>query len=627
MFYDESVIKNVTDSSDIVSIISEYTHLEKKGASYVGCCPFHNEKTPSFYVNPDKGLYNCFGCHQGGNVVKFIMEKENIDFRRAIEVLAQKANITLPEKDVTPEERQRITHRKNLYGINKEAANYYYKCLRKNAGQKGKEYLTQKRGLSEDIQKNFALGYSPESYNNLIGYLKSKGYKEKDMELAGVIAKSSKGNYYDKFFGRVIFPIQDVNDNVIGFGARILEGDGAKYMNTPETEIYKKRENLFALNKARKTRRDELILVEGNMDVVSLHEAGFDNVVATLGTALTFEQARLIKKYKHNIILIYDSDNAGIEAAFKAIPILRDAGINVRVLNVEDAKDPDEYIKKFGTEKFEELLSKSIPYIEYELSIYDKRYDLSDSSQKKKYIEKVFDRIKNIKDTIDRELYIEKFSEKVNIDKEIIKSKLNGTYKKELYEPKENKTVKDRNNNDMRTEESIQNEVKQKQLISLMLNNQKIFEGVHKVIKPENMETEFLKSILFNLYKEYDNNTDIDLANFLNKFEELNDQNEIVSMAALMEKVKGADAVKSAERIVKGIILEDLDKQIEGTNQIIKQLQEKNSKDTVLQEKNSKDTVLQEENSKDIVLQEATSKLIELVKQKNNINKMNVLGD
>lgn len=603
--YDESVIRNVISASDIVAIISEYTVLTRNGRSYKGCCPFHNEKTGSFFVDPDKGLYNCFGCHKGGNVVRFVMEKENVNFVRAIEILAERAHITLPQKQMSSFEEARLKERKRIYDINKEAANYYYKMLRSECGKEGMKYLKEKRLLSDEILKSFAVGYSPKTNNSLIYTLKSKGFKEVDMEKAGVIVKSQKGNYYDKFFGRVIFPIQDVNDNVIGFGGRIIEGDGAKYMNTAETPVFLKRQNLFALNKAKKSRNDFIILVEGNMDVVSLHEAGFDNTSASLGTALTPEQAKLLKKYTHNVILIYDSDNAGINAAFKAIPLLRDASINVKVLNMIDAKDPDEYIKKFGKEAFGKLLEIALPYIEYELSVFEKRYDLKDSYYKKEFIDAALDRIKDIKDSVDKELYLEKLSDKVRIDIDILKRKLTGDIK-DVYQKKDKDNVP---NNDQveneikRSPASIQREENEKKLISILLNTKTLYNQIKKYTKVGTMETEFLNRLLEDIYTTREKEGSIDMAIFLNHYESLEEQDSVMAIFADMKMVDEVKERKIAEKILKDMRIRKLDDEID----------------------NCKEAITNAKDSESIT--EITLKMTELIKEKHNVNNKNILEE
>lgn len=552
--YDDIIIRNVVDSSDIVSIISEYTHLEKKGHSYVGCCPFHSEKTGSFYVDPDKKLYNCFGCHKGGNIVRFIMEMENVSFPRAIELLAEKANIQLPQKEMSREEEARLKERKKIYDINKASANYYYKALRSKYGTEGMSYLKDKRQLSDEILKSFAMGYSPKNGNFLIAELKQKGFKEDDMVKAGVVLQSSKGNYYDKFFGRIIFPILDVNDNVIGFSGRSLDGEGAKYMNTAEIGVFQKRYNLFALNKAKKSKRGYIILVEGNVDVVSLHEAGFDNAVASLGTALTPEQSRLLKKYTHDVILLYDSDNAGINAAFKAIPLLRDAGISVRVLNVIDAKDPDEFIKKYGSEEFEKLILTAKGYVEYELDVFSKKYNIKDSYAKKEFINSAFERINEIKDIVDKELYLEKLSDVVKIDVDTLKRKLNGEIKDAPVVNKE-KVEEVEADKDVRTELSLRKERMQKQLFSILLNDDPIlFKKLKRYLNVGEMETDFLNALLLDIYEEKEKTEKIDLANFLNHYEELAVQDQIMEIFKIMKQFDTDKRKEAGNKILRELV-------------------------------------------------------------------------
>ncbi|HBY19932.1 MAG TPA: DNA primase, partial [Clostridiales bacterium] len=354
MFYPDEVIEEVRQSNDIVAVISEYVRLSQRGNSYSGLCPFHKEKTPSFHVNRDKQIYHCFGCNAGGNVISFIMQIENFSFVEAVKYLAGKAGITLPEAEMSKEAMDKIKQKEVLAKINVEAARYFYKCLKSEHGKVAKGYL-DKRMLNEDIRKRFGIGYAVNSRDSLYKYLKNKGFDEKLVEITGLIIKNQNG-YHDRFWNRVMFPIFDVHDKIIGFGGRIIDKGEPKYLNSPESDIFNKRFNLYGLNYARKSRKQEFLIVEGYMDVIALHQAGFTNAVASLGTALTREQALLIRRYVTDVILIYDSDNAGTMATLRAIPILKAAGITVKILQVTDAKDPDEYINNFGVEAFTALI-------------------------------------------------------------------------------------------------------------------------------------------------------------------------------------------------------------------------------------------------------------------------------
>ena len=373
MYYPEELIEEVRTRNDIVEVISGYVRLQKKGSNYFGLCPFHNEKSPSFSVSPGKQMYYCFGCGAGGNVITFLMEYENQTFPEAVRTLAQRAGIALPEADDSKEARQADSRRAKLLEINKEAAKYFYYQLRTERGSVGMEYL-RKRELSDETMNHFGLGYANKYSNDLIQYLKSKGYSEDLIRDAGLCNVDEKHGMYDKFWNRVMFPIQDINHRVIGFGGRVM-GDGKpKYLNSPETEIFDKSRNLYGLNFARTSRKGNVILCEGYMDVIAMHQAGFTQAVASLGTAFTSGQASLLRRYANEILLSYDSDGAGVNAALRAIGILKEAGMTGRVINLEPYKDPDEFIKALGGEEFQKRLDHAENSFFFELRQLQKNY-------------------------------------------------------------------------------------------------------------------------------------------------------------------------------------------------------------------------------------------------------------
>ncbi len=375
MYYPEELIEEVRTRNDIVEVISGYVRLQKKGSNYFGLCPFHNEKSPSFSVSPGKQMYYCFGCGAGGNVITFLMEYENQTFPEAVRTLAQRAGIALPEADDSKEARQADSRRAKLLEINKEAAKYFYYQLRTERGSVGMEYL-RKRELSDETMNHFGLGYANKYSNDLIQYLKSKGYSEDLIRDAGLCNVDEKHGMYDKFWNRVMFPIQDINHRVIGFGGRVM-GDGKpKYLNSPETEIFDKSRNLYGLNFARTSRKGNVILCEGYMDVIAMHQAGFTQAVASLGTAFTSGQASLLRRYANEILLSYDSDGAGVNAALRAIGILKEAGMTGRVINLEPYKDPDEFIKALGGEEFQKRLDHAENSFFFELRQLQKNYDI-----------------------------------------------------------------------------------------------------------------------------------------------------------------------------------------------------------------------------------------------------------
>lgn len=403
MYYPEELIEEVRTRNDIVEVISGYVRLQKKGSNYFGLCPFHNEKSPSFSVSPGKQMYYCFGCGAGGNVITFLMEYENQTFPEAVRTLAQRAGIALPEADDSKEARQADSRRAKLLEINKEAAKYFYYQLRTERGSVGMEYL-RKRELSDETMNHFGLGYANKYSNDLIQYLKSKGYSEDLIRDAGLCNVDEKHGMYDKFWNRVMFPIQDINHRVIGFGGRVM-GDGKpKYLNSPETEIFDKSRNLYGLNFARTSRKGNVILCEGYMDVIAMHQAGFTQAVASLGTAFTSGQASLLRRYANEILLSYDSDGAGVNAALRAIGILKEAGMTGRVINLEPYKDPDEFIKALGGEEFQKRLDHAENSFFFELRQLQKNYDLSDPEQKTAFHREIARKLCTFSEEVEREI-------------------------------------------------------------------------------------------------------------------------------------------------------------------------------------------------------------------------------
>lgn len=414
MYYPEELIEEVRMKNDIVDVISGYVRLQKKGASYFGLCPFHNEKSPSFSVSPGKQMYYCFGCGAGGNVFTFLMNYENYTFGEAVKALAERAGVGLPEMEYSAEAKKKESRRAKLLEINKEAAKYYFYLLRSKQGETGYRYL-ESRKLSQETMQKFGLGYSSKYSNDLIQYLKKKGYSEELIRDAGLANVDEKHGMYDKFWNRVMFPIQDINHRVIGFGGRVM-GDGTpKYLNSPETEIFDKSRNLYGLNFARTARKNNIILCEGYMDVISMHQAGFTQAVASLGTAFTSGQANLLRRYAENIILSYDSDGAGVKAALRAIGILKEAGLTGKVLNLEPYKDPDEFIKNLGAEAFQERLDHAENSFFFELRMLERDYDLKDPEGQTRFHREIAKKLCGFSEDVERENYIAAVADKYHI--------------------------------------------------------------------------------------------------------------------------------------------------------------------------------------------------------------------
>jgi len=406
MYYSDDVIEEVRLRSDIVSVVSGYVKLQRRGSNYFGLCPFHNEKSPSFSVSPGKQMYYCFGCGAGGGVFNFIMEYENYTFPEAVRFLADRAGISLPEEEYSEEARRERDKRSSVLELNKIAAKFYYFQLRSPQGQRGMEYL-KNRALSDETMKHFGLGYAGPDGSMLYRYLKKKGYSDALLKDSGLMQVNERQGMYDKFWNRVIFPIMDVNNKVIGFGGRVM-GDGKpKYLNSPETVVFDKSRNLYGLNFARTSKEKNLLVCEGYMDVISMHQAGFTNAVASLGTALTSRHASILKRYTDEVILTYDSDEAGIKAALRAIPLLKEAGVSTRVLHMAPYKDPDEFIKALGTDAFRERIAQAENSFLFELSVMEKSYDMKDPDGKTRFFQAVAAKIAGLELEIERENYIE----------------------------------------------------------------------------------------------------------------------------------------------------------------------------------------------------------------------------
>ena len=429
-FIDELVARN-----PIEDVVGQYVDLKRSGSNLFGLCPFHGEKTPSFSVAPDKGIYYCFGCHKGGGVINFVMEVGMLSYPDAVRSLAKRAGMTVPEDE---QYESRYRQQERLWALHKEAARFFHAQLYAPQGQAALNYALG-RGMSKGILTTFGVGYAPDTWDSMVKAMEAKGYTRQELIDSGLVTVSQKnGNIFDRFRDRLMFPIIDVRGNVIGFGGRTLKNDKdtAKYLNSPETLIFNKRKNLFGLNLAKKSKENSLILVEGNVDVVALHQYGFDNAVASLGTSLTEEQAALMTRYAEQIILLYDGDEAGQNAAQRAIPILEKAGLQVKVLKMRDAKDPDEFLKKFGADKFRLLLSESSNRVEYQLNAIRSKYDLRVDDQKIRYVQESAELICTLDSSVKREVYGGRVAEAAGITVDAMKLEVDKAYKRRLAREK-----------------------------------------------------------------------------------------------------------------------------------------------------------------------------------------------
>ncbi len=513
--YPEYIIQEVIDKNDIVDVVSQHVRLKKSGANYMGLCPFHNEKTPSFSVSPTKGIFHCFGCNVGGSVINFVMKTENLTFMEAVKELAMRANIALPQLNGydANKEKEIRDQKEILFNINADAASFYFSYLSKDEGKAAVEYFKERK-LDGKCAKMFYLGYSPNEKRALFDFLLEKGYSESDILKAGLITKSDNGNFYDKFRNRVMFPIFNVNDKVIGFGARrIDENVNPKYLNSPETLVYNKSKNLYALNVAKKSKKDYVILVEGYMDVISLMKYGFYNVVASLGTALTTDQAKLLKRYFNEVVICYDSDEAGQTAAKRAIGILRDIEFKTSVIRLEGAKDTDEYIKKYGSDRFNLILSKRKSDIAYLMAVLGEKYDLKNNDDKILYVNDLIGYLQKITNNVELDVVVSEISSVTSISPQAIYLQIGKTKAKQIDFTTNNVMpyLSSSSGRDKLTKT-------QEMLLSLLINEPRILSKLENVIT-ENLFDDELYRKLFGIIKNKDGHP-IDATYLMTEFEE-----------------------------------------------------------------------------------------------------------
>lgn len=525
MYYSDELVEEVRQRNDIVDIISGYVNLKKKGGNYFGLCPFHNEKSASFSVSPGKQMYYCFGCGAGGNVFTFIMNYENYTFAEAIKLLADRAGIALPEIEDSKEAREKENRRKTLLQINKEAATYFYYQLRAPQGRVGLDYL-RGRQLSDETMNRFGLGYSNKTSNDLCQYLRHKGYLDELIRESGVAVFNEKYGMSDKFWNRVMFPIQDVNHRVIGFGGRVMGEGEPKYLNSPETPVFDKSRNLYGLNFARTARQDNIILCEGYMDVIAMHQAGFTQAVASLGTAFTSGQANLLRRYTENVILSYDSDGAGVKAALRAIGILKEAGLTGKVLNLEPYKDPDEFMKNLGREEFAKRLLQAENTFFFELRMMQKQYDLSDPEAKTKFYNEIAKKLCGFSEEVERENYTEAVAEKYNISMESLKKLVTGYAAKmgmaaEVIRPKQPVQQK---NTPKEQQENVQ-----KLLLTWLVEEPHLYKKIKKYITPLSFTNELYRQVAQELFPKLEEGKPNPAA-IISRFSQEEEQREAASL-------------------------------------------------------------------------------------------------
>lgn len=557
--YSSEVIEEVVSRNDIVDVISGYIKLKKSGSSYVGLCPFHNEKSPSFSVSGTKQMYHCFGCGVGGNVITFVMEYENYTFPEAVKMLADRAGIALPVMEYSGEDRRERDIKTKLLEINKIAATFYYHQLKSPAGQSGLDYL-KKRQLSDKTINTFGLGYAPQLTGDLYRMLKEKGYDDELLKESGLFTYEKE--IREKFWNRVIFPIMDINNKVIGFGGRVM-GDGKpKYLNSPETKLFDKSKNLYGLNVARSSRKNNLIICEGYMDVISMHQAGFNQAVASLGTALTPGHARLMKRYTDNVLITYDSDEAGVKAALRAIPILKEAGLSTKVINMRPYKDPDEFIKALGTEAFQERIDKAENSFMYEIGIIEKNYNRSDPESETAFEREVANKLVQFSEKLERDNYMKAVCRQFMIPEDGMREMVIRIGSQGGIIPRQTQPVRRMEPARKKKEDGIRQA--EKILLTWMIEDGDIYDKVSEYIQPDDFIDPLFKDVASKVYEQYETGS-VNPAAIIGSYSDGDMHSEIAAMfsAELSESLSKSEREKTLNDTVLRVKKSSLDYKLE----------------------------------------------------------------
>ena len=568
MFYSDDMIEEVRSRNDIVDVISGYVSLKKKGNSYFGLCPFHNEKSPSFSVSRDKQMYYCFGCGAGGNIFTFLMEYENMTFPEAMQTLAERAGIDLPQQEMSAETRREADERARLREMNKLAAQYFYVLLHRERGKRGMQYL-KNRGIKEETIKHFGLGYADIYRDDLYQFLKQRGYSDEEMKNSGLIQISEKYGGSDKFWNRVMFPIMDVNHRVIGFGGRVMGDGNPKYLNSQETKLFDKSRNLYGLNFARSSRKKEIILCEGYLDVISMHQAGFENTVASLGTAFTTGHGILLKRYTDRVVLSFDSDEAGIRAAQRAIPILKDAGLSIRVLDLSPYKDPDEFIKAGGTKAMELRIKQAQSAFMFQMQQIARNYQMDDPEDKTRCFHEMAKELAKLEDPMERRNYMEAVAQEYRISQKELEELVNdyGTMemRKRLQKAQEPKKT-------LRQEEKKEAKKQpQKLLLTWLVNKPKLFERIRGLITADDFLEPMYYSIATMLFQQYEESQKVYPAKIMDQFVDAEEHKQVAGIlnATLSMEPRPEDNEKAITDIVRKVKLASLEYKMNHTNDIL----------------------------------------------------------
>ena len=555
-YYSDELIEEVRSRNDIVDVISGYVRLTKKGSTYFGLCPFHNEKTGSFSVSPNKQMYYCFGCGAGGNVFTFLMQYENFSFPEAMEALAERAGIELPKQEMSAQAKKEADKRQILLEINKAAGKYYYMLLRSEHGKQAYEYF-KKRELSDATMQKFGLGYSDKYSDDLYRYLRKLGYDDAILKESGLVSIDEVRGGHDKFWNRAMFPIMDVHNKVIGFGGRVM-GDGEpKYLNSPETKIFDKSRNLYALNFARQTKKPQMLLCEGYMDVIALHQAGFDNAVASLGTAFTSGHASLLKRYTKEAYLTFDSDGAGIKAALRAIPILKEVGLTAKVINMKPYKDPDEFIKALGAEEYQKRIDAAENSFMFEIRILEQKYDMKDPEGKTAFQTEVAKKLLDFTTELERNNYMEAVADKYHMSFEALRNLVNqlGTQGGLV---KERTPLKSGLNEKKHKKEDGMKQ-SQKLLLTWLIEYDNLYDKIKDIITPEDFTEDIFRKVAELLYEQKKSGT-VNPAQIISLFAEEEEQREVAEL--FHARIHEVDSAAERDKALKETILRVKDNSI-----------------------------------------------------------------
>ena len=555
-YYSDELIEEVRSRNDIVDVISGYVRLTKKGSTYFGLCPFHNEKTGSFSVSPNKQMYYCFGCGAGGNVFTFLMQYENFSFPEAMEALAERAGIELPKQEMSAQAKKEADKRQILLEINKAAGKYYYMLLRSEHGKQAYEYF-KKRELSDATMQKFGLGYSDKYSDDLYRYLRKLGYDDAILKESGLVSIDEVRGGHDKFWNRAMFPIMDVHNKVIGFGGRVM-GDGEpKYLNSPETKVFDKSRNLYALNFARQTKKPQMLLCEGYMDVIALHQAGFDNAVASLGTAFTSGHASLLKRYTKEVYLTFDSDGAGIKAALRAIPILKEVGLTAKVINMKPYKDPDEFIKALGAEEYQKRIDAAENSFMFEIRILEQKYDMKDPEGKTAFQTEVAKKLLDFTTELERNNYIEAVADKYHMSFEALRNLVNqlGTQGGLV---KERTPLKSGLNEKKHKKEDGMKQ-SQKLLLTWLIEYDNLYDKIKDIITPEDFTEDIFRKVAELLYEQKKSGT-VNPAQIISLFAEEEEQREVAEL--FHARIHEVDSAAERDKALKETILRVKDNSI-----------------------------------------------------------------